>query len=437
MSVPKAIEALQKALPSDQIHLPNSDQFTELNKFYLSRFESDITPAAIVRPKSAEEVSTFIKTIKPFVTDDDGGITLDLRLLKGVEYDEESGIVQIGAGERWGDVYEELGKHGRGITGSRSANGGIGGLALAGGLSFFASREGFICDNVLAALRGGANNFGVVTKFHMRTFEQGPFWGETLIYQQTSFDAQIDALVHHLNEEREEVETHVMVSLFFAAMLNATHGLNQLYYTRAIEDPPVLKPFLRVEEPLKAHCSRGMKTLKEAADEQAKMEPRDKRTAYVNTTVKADAATLHAAAATFRNSLKPLEKCEGLVFSLTLQPYPASLLEKHDTRGGNVTGLSPSDGPLVSVLILMSWENREEDGEILGAARKILEAVDKNAQDRGQAVGYTYLNYAFGFQDPIGSYGEANKTFLKGVSRKVDPEGVFQRGVPGGFKLFV
>ena len=59
-----------------------------------------------------------------------GGITLDLGLLVGSEIHD--GIVEIAAGERWGPVYNKLHEKGLGVTGSCSAKGGIGGLALAG-----------------------------------------------------------------------------------------------------------------------------------------------------------------------------------------------------------------------------------------------------------------------------------------------------------------
>ncbi len=160
------------------------------------------------------------------------------------------------------------------------------------------------------------------------------------------------------------------------------------------------------------------------------------RVAYANTTVKADAATLKAAAEKFTSSLDLVKDCKGIVFSLTFQPYPVSLLEKCLSAGGNITGLTPTSGPLVSVLVLVNWENKDDDKNILGTARSLLEAIDEDAAARGQAVPYKYLNYACDFQDPIGSYGAENKQLLQDVSKRFDPDGVFQHGVPGGFKLF-
>lgn len=101
-----------------------------------------------------------------------------------------------------GDIYDKVQQHGLGVTGSRSAQGGVGGLALAGGLSLFPSREGFICDNVLnfevvlasgetisatasenaeplaRPLRGGGNNLGGRDALRpARPSPRGPFRG--------------------------------------------------------------------------------------------------------------------------------------------------------------------------------------------------------------------------------------------------------------------
>lgn len=163
---------------------------------------------------------------------------------------------------------------------------------LSGGLSFFSTREGLICDNVMRyevvlasgevvecgtginqdlwrALRGGGNNFGIVTRYHMRTFKQGPFWGGSVFYQPDNFLEQINALVQHLQGSNEE--THIMISLFFAAQFRKPMALNQLYYTREVEKPFVLDTFTEIPSEMKQLNSMRMTTLKDAAAEQAAM----------------------------------------------------------------------------------------------------------------------------------------------------------------------
>jgi hypothetical protein len=156
----------------------------------------------------------------------------------------------------------------------------------------------------------------------------------------------------------------------------------------------------------------------------------------MNTTLKADIATLQAAADIFNSNLDRVTSIEGMVFSFTMQPYPLSLLKKTVQAGGNVLGLDPEDGPLVSILILLYWQNESDDQTVLSTAREIIEAIDKDASLKGSNVPFKYLNYAFNFQDPISSYGPENQKKLRDASRKYDPDGLFQKGVPGGFKLF-
>lgn len=150
MSAHHAVAALKQSFPAAQVLVPGTEIFKQQNSSYLSKLESDITPAAIFQPESTQDVSIFLQTIKPLVARSDvtfairgagqqplpgcaniqGGITLDLGLLVGSEI--QDGIVKIAAGERWGEVYDKLHEKGLGVTGSRSGKGGIGGLALAG-----------------------------------------------------------------------------------------------------------------------------------------------------------------------------------------------------------------------------------------------------------------------------------------------------------------
>ncbi|KAI4868741.1 hypothetical protein F4820DRAFT_408617 [Hypoxylon rubiginosum] len=51
--------------------------------------------------------------------------------------------------------------------------------------------------------------------------------------------------------------------------------------------------------------------------------------------------------------------------------------------------------------------------------------IEKDAERRGRKVPHIYLNYTSSFQDPFASYGEENKKFLREVSRRYDPHGLF------------
>lgn len=144
-----AILALRQALPHAHLVTPEAaEEYQSLNNSYLSGFESDLSPSCIFLPKSKEEVAAFVRTIEPFAGDVQfairaagrqplpgcanvqGGITVDLRSLKGI--DIQDGHVQIAAGELWGSVYEHLEPHGLGVTGGKSTTCGIGGLATQG-----------------------------------------------------------------------------------------------------------------------------------------------------------------------------------------------------------------------------------------------------------------------------------------------------------------
>lgn len=152
----------------------------------------------------------------------------------------------------------------------------------------------------------------------------------------------------------------------------------------------------------------------------------------MNTTLKADVATLLAASDIFTAAFQPLKSLEGITCAFTLQAYPVSLLRKCD----NSLGLNDSNGPLMSILLLNMWKNKEDDEVILQTFKKALEDIDEEGSKRGTAVPFKYMNYAYSFQNPIATYGEEAEKKLREVSKKFDSDGLFQKGVPGGFKVF-
>lgn len=158
---------------------------------------------------------------------------------------------------------------------------------------FFSSREGFVSDNVVnyevvlasgeiinanasensdlwIALRGGSNNFGIVTRFDMRTFKQGPFWGGSVYNFPARFPRQMEALVNEIRKPNASDETQTMVSIGYAAAFGMIACQNQVYYTKgATETPPVLEPFTTIQPQIDALNSLHVLNLTSAASEQA------------------------------------------------------------------------------------------------------------------------------------------------------------------------
>jgi FAD/FMN-containing dehydrogenase len=127
----------------------------------------------------------------------DGGLMIDLSLMKGIRVDPQARTVYAQGGVTWGDLDRETQVFGLAAPGGVVSTTGIAGLTLGGGLGWLRSKYGLSCDNLLAVdivtadgqlrsasatenpdlfwgMRGGGGNFGIVTSFHYRLHPVGP-----------------------------------------------------------------------------------------------------------------------------------------------------------------------------------------------------------------------------------------------------------------------
>lgn len=122
-----------------------------------------------------------------------------------------------------------------------------------------------------------------------------------------------------------------------------------------------------------------------------------------------------------------------MVFSMSLQPYTRAMLESSAQKGGNSLGLSPDLGPLVSVRLLASWECADDDETVYDIIDRIMTLIRIKARDN-HVEPVSYIDTTYSTFESYFSSEDLNA--LQNVSSTYDPEGLFQTGVPGGFKLF-
>lgn len=134
--------------------------------------------------------------------------------------------------------------------------------------------------------------------------------------------------------------------------------------------------------------------------------------------------------------LKAVVPNGNFITQCTFQPLPTLFAEKSVEAGGNVLGLEryKHDGILFLGTALLPTR------ELRDFAYPKVQAWTQGVKEFAQTVDdglidFVYLNYADPSQAPLASYGEDNIKFMKDVAAEYDPQGVFQKLCPGGYKL--
>ncbi len=169
-------------------------------------------PAAIVRCRTAEDVSAAVKLARrrgleitprggghnvAGTATNDGGMVIDLSDMNSVRLNPPHRLVHVGGGAIWRDVDAATQKYGLAVPSGLVSETGVAGLTLGGGLGWLRRKYGLSCDSLIMAelvtadgrrvvaserenrdllwaLRGGGGGLGVVTEFTFRLHPVGP-----------------------------------------------------------------------------------------------------------------------------------------------------------------------------------------------------------------------------------------------------------------------
>lgn len=136
-----------------------------------------------------------------------------------------------------------------------------------GGLSMFSGRTGFACDSVLEfevvlasgelvrananansdlfiSLRGGLNNFGIVTSLKMRTLVSGDIWGGVTYYMPETFP-QLVQNAYEFAHNGNDPDAHIMASAGYGFGHRVVTCV--MYHTQGKENPPSLQRFTSMQ----------------------------------------------------------------------------------------------------------------------------------------------------------------------------------------------
>ena len=127
----------------------------------------------------------------------DGGVMIDLSLMKAISVDPAARTARAAGGVLWGELDRATQQAGLATTGGLISHTGIAGLTLGGGLGHLMRKHGLTVDNLLSVdlvtadaehvhvdavtepelfwgLRGGGGNFGIATALEYRLHPVGP-----------------------------------------------------------------------------------------------------------------------------------------------------------------------------------------------------------------------------------------------------------------------
>lgn len=96
-------------------------------------------------------------------------------------------------------------------------------------------------DDLHLALRGGSNNFGVVTRIDLETLPLGKVWGGTQYYALETYTQQLQALYDFTADP--EYDEYASSTMSFGANAAQAVALNNLVYAKAT---PELSPKLKL-----------------------------------------------------------------------------------------------------------------------------------------------------------------------------------------------
>jgi FAD/FMN-containing dehydrogenase len=374
----------------------------------------------------------------------DGGLVIDLSLMKGVHVDPETQTARVQPGANWGDVDRESQVFGLVTPGGQVSTTGVAGFTLGGGLGFLRRKWGLACDNLISAevvtadgrvltasqsshpdlywaIRGGGGNFGIVTSFEFRLHPLGPeIYAAAVIYPGDQVRTIVTSWRDYLAEAPDEVTCDVLIwgmpplPMVPPEMHWAPVVIVAALYSGPIEQAErVLRPLRKLATPI-ADLS-GPRPYVTFQSEFDPLFPNGQL--YYWKSLFANELSYHvieaiANAAQNRPSPQTLMALRGLGGAMSRVPETATAYGNRDAR--------------YNLSLDAAWQDPSRTDEIVTWTRKTWSEM------RDLTGGGVYLNFAgLGEENDLLAHAGYGRNYdrLRDVKRRYDPTNVFKGNI--------
>ncbi|KAJ7278481.1 hypothetical protein C8J57DRAFT_1434286 [Mycena rebaudengoi] len=433
---------------------PNSAPYNEQEATYYNSENIDLKPACRISPTSAADVSLIVKLATKsackFAARSKGhmnwasglfswlyggssnigpsGFTIDLQKMNEITLAANQTTVTLGPGSSWGDVYAKLDPLGVTVLGGRTAGVGVGGLLL-GVLADGSIVNANLNSNrdLYIALKYGSTNYGIVTKFDVTAFPLGQIWGGSLFFDLSDGFALLETLKDFSNQLAVDPKGLSAVSFAYSADAQDYIIWSANVYLKPVAFPAPL--FTEISKFTPFASTMRFTTQQDVTDEVEQLFGSGARARWFTLSLKIDSQIM-LDIYTKARSRKP-----GFSAAFTIQPMSKTMVAAGSRNGGNLFGMSTSNGNLLLLLAALFWTDPADDAIFNNTFNQFTAWAQAEATRRGFFTSFLYLNYALGSQDVLASIGPANEAKMRAVQKIYDPSNIYGRYWVGGYKL--
>ncbi|KAI0293620.1 FAD-binding domain-containing protein [Multifurca ochricompacta] len=375
------------------------------------------------------------------------GVHISLIRFNNIVVHEDSGTVDVGAGLTWTDVYTELIPKGINVVGGRLNGVGVSGVTLGGGYSWKTNQYGLTIDTVTQyelvlpngdvkvvtnadddlwfALKGGFNNYGIVTKFTFQSHQQTNIWAALLNFAEDQMEAAQSALAQFLSEDRDRKAAQLAEFVYTNGSLS--FGIS-LFYDGSAPPEGFYDDILNLPS-----ASKSITTGSFTDFVLSQFLPTYKRVYFDAVPMLDYTVPIMTAFANetkfWGESLSKVDESVLVVYSL--DPFASDFL----THGGPSAYPPDRSLPVKPSSIFYGWTDPSVDNDMRKAMRTSAATLVSIGIEDGQTDlehAAPYINYAL-FGTPLEKMYGGNLERLREIRRTYDPENIM--GLAGGWKF--